>query len=73
MKKYELEIPWYEVCYGIQVNYVISIFGKDIIKSIYRSHCNSFIVGNSEIENQCCHICFVAILLQFGGYIMWAL
>ena len=68
MKKYKLESPWYKVFYGIKVNYIISIFGKDIIESIYRSHCNSFVAGNSEIENQCYHICFVAILLQFGGY-----
>ena len=73
MKKYELESPWYEAFYGIKVEYVISICGKNIIESIYRYHCNSFVAGNSEVENQCCYICFVALLLQFGGYIIWPL
>ena len=36
LKKYELESPWYEAFYGIKGDYVISIFGKDIMESIYR-------------------------------------
>ena len=35
-KKYELESPWCEVLYGVQVDYIISIFSKDIMESIYR-------------------------------------
>ena len=38
-----LESPWYKVFDGIEDDYVIFIFGKDIMESIYRSHCNSFV------------------------------
>ena len=66
-----LESLWYKVFHGIKDDYIIFIFGKDIIESIYRSYCNNFVADNSKIENQSHHLFFVAILLQLGGYIMW--